>query len=152
MFVNDQSGVGPILGPGLDPTLLPNQHARVDLLTAAAARSIPEQGLFRISIWAKIPLAAIQIPTPTIRSISQPGEPGRHLQIRFGEVDNQFYFQQGVDNASVVATIPEPQTVLMMLAACWQSARCAPSPLSQPGAVIRAVRACPRLVSHLALP
>jgi PEP-CTERM motif len=39
--------------------------------------------------------------------------PGGYLS-RFAETDNQFFFQMGVDNVSVVATVvPEPATVAL---------------------------------------
>jgi hypothetical protein len=41
---------------------------------------------------------------------------GGTFQIRFAEVDNQFFFNLGVDNVSIVsqAAIPEPASMLLL--------------------------------------
>ena len=37
------------------------------------------------------------------------------LALRFGETDNQSFFQQGVDNVSVLTTVPEPATWALLI-------------------------------------
>ncbi len=118
MFVNDQSGLGPIVNPaGLDHTAGPNQHARVDLLTGLAAPFDTGAGVlanFYLGTYAGV------FPHPYIGylfDITALVVPGEVYQIRFAEVDNQFFFNQGVDNVSIAATVvPEPSTVLSFTA------------------------------------
>jgi hypothetical protein len=119
MFVNDSDG-GPILNPiGLDHSDGPNQHSRVDILYSGAA-PFSTVGL---DIAANYYLGVdpqITNPnpyTPYVFDITGVVAPGGTYQLRFGEVDNQLYLNQGVDNVSIVATlVPEPSTAA--LASC----------------------------------
>jgi hypothetical protein len=117
MFANDQSGLGPIVHPsGLDyttgGTFDPNQHARVDLLSGSADPFDTGAGVlanFYLGVDAGTP------PHPYTNysfDITALVAAGGTFQIRFGEVDNQLFFQNGVDNVSVLADevngVPEP--------------------------------------------
>ncbi|MDX2179324.1 MAG: PEP-CTERM sorting domain-containing protein [Bryobacteraceae bacterium] len=118
MFVNDQSGEGPIIDPaGLDHAAgFPNQHARVDLLTGVAGAFDTGGGVvanFYLGVDAG---ANPHLYTAYVFDISALVVPGGTYQIRFAEVDTQFFFHQGVDNVSVVASgIPEPSTGVLFL-------------------------------------
>jgi hypothetical protein len=116
MFVNDQSGLGPIVNPaGLDHTASPNQHARVDLLTAAAGPFDTAAGVL-----ANFYLGVDAGPNPHpytsyVFDVTSFVAGGGTFQIRFAEVDNMGNFNQGVDNVSI-ETVPEPATWTMLLA------------------------------------
>ncbi len=109
MFVNDQSGLGPLVNPaGLDDTAFPNQHARVDILTAAATPF--DTGP---SVLANFYMGVDPGPTPNpyipyVFDITAAVGAGGTYQLRFAEVDNQLFLQQGVDNVSIEFTPAAP--------------------------------------------
>jgi hypothetical protein len=117
MFVNDQSGAGPIVNPaGLTYLSGPNQYARVDILTAAA-------GAFDTgaTVLANFYLGVDTPPNPNpftsyAFDITALVGGGGTFQLRFAEVDNQFFFNQGVDNVSITqeGAVPEPATLLLL--------------------------------------
>lgn len=115
LFANNYAG-GSIVDPiGLDHTGPANQHVRVDLLTGAAGPLDTGGGVI-----ANFYLGsdAGTNPNPwTSYTIDLTGLAlvGGTYQIRFGEVDNQGFFNMGVDNVSITA-VPEPQAYLMLLA------------------------------------
>jgi hypothetical protein len=94
----------------LDYTVIPNQQARIDLLTAAATPF----DLTPANIVANLyqtqvgdPLVTGYLPfLVTIGGLT----PGNTYQLRFAEVDNQSNFTVGVDSVSVDASVPEPAT------------------------------------------
>lgn len=116
MFANDQSSSGPIVNPaGLTYATGANQHARVDLLNGVATPFDTGAGVL-----ANYFLGVDAGPNPhpfthysfDITSIVGAGGT---FQLRFAEVDNQFYFQNGVDNVSIEATaiaVPEPLSLV----------------------------------------
>ena len=114
MFVNDQDA-GPFINPaGLDYTAMPNQHARVDLLTAGASPYDTGAGVL-----ANFYLGIDPRPNPNpythyVFDITPFVGGGGTYQLRFAEVDNQLFFNQGVDNVSVLAEVPEPATLLLL--------------------------------------
>lgn len=116
MFVNDSDG-GPIVDPiGLDHTGPPNQHARVDLLTAAAGAFDTGAGVISNLYTGVDPQALNPNPyTPYLFDITGLVTPGGTYQIRFGETDNQLFLNQGVDNVSIlVEAVPEPGTLCLL--------------------------------------
>ncbi|MBA3715218.1 MAG: PEP-CTERM sorting domain-containing protein [Pyrinomonadaceae bacterium] len=115
MFVNNFAGA-PIINPiGLDHTSGPNQHGRVDILTASAGAFDTGAGVL-----ANYYLGADLGPNPhpyihyTFDITSLVGAGGT-FQLRFAETDNQLFFNLGVDNVSINTTaIPEPATMILL--------------------------------------
>ncbi len=115
MFANDYDG-GPIIDPiGLDHTGPSNQHARVDILSAAATPFDTGAGVlgnFYLSVDAGAdpnPFTSYQFDiTPLVGA-------GGTFQVRFAEVDNQFFFNLGVDNVSIqmppLPSNPQPTSI-----------------------------------------
>ncbi len=122
MFANDQSGAGPLGGPlGLDHTAGPNQHARVDLMTGAAGPfSTAAVDIVSTLIAPMVDAGANPNPfTSYVFDITAAVVAGGTFVLRFGQVDNQGNFQMGVDNVSVLQTVPEPATLALLgLALC----------------------------------
>lgn len=120
MFVNDQSLVGPIVNPaGLDHNASPNQHARVDILTAAAGAFDTGAGVLANFYLGVDAGANPHAYTSYSFDITALVGAGGTFKIRFAEVDDQFFFNQGVDNVSIEFTpsnvvIPEPSTMLLV--------------------------------------
>lgn len=106
---------GPIIDPaGLDHTAVPNQRARVDILSAAAGPFDSGAGVL-----TNYYLGVDGGPDPhafTHYSFDITGivGTGGTFQLRFAEVDNQLWFNQGVDNVSILAEpIPAPGAILL---------------------------------------
>jgi cysteine-rich repeat protein len=108
MFVNDWSGVGPIVHPnGLDFNATPNQHARVDLL-AAGSGAFDTGTTVVANLYLNVdPGSSPHTYTPYTFDLTGVAAPGGSYVLRFAEVDNQFYQNLGVDNVHVVALVPE---------------------------------------------
>jgi hypothetical protein len=119
MFVNDWSGAGPIVNPaGLDyNTANPNQHARVDILTAAAGAFDTGAGVLQ-NLYLGV--GSTSLPDPYTHydfDITGLVGAGGTFQIRFAQVDNLDYLNEGVDNVSVSlnsTAVPEPTTMLLL--------------------------------------
>ena len=116
MFRNDWDS-GPIVNAaGLDYTAVPNQHARVDIMTAIAG-AFSTAG---VDIVANIVAAGVDVGadphayTPYLIDITSFVTPGTTYKVRFGEVDNQSFFNQGVDNVSIQAQVPEPGSLALL--------------------------------------
>ena len=119
MFVNDWDA-GPIVNPaGLTTGAGPNQHARVDILTAAAGAfdtGATVLGNFYLGVDGGVDPHAFTHYSFNITSIVGGGGT---FQLRFAEVDNQFFLNQGVDNVSITAdadadAVPEPGTLVLL--------------------------------------
>jgi hypothetical protein len=120
LFVNDQSGLGPIIDPtGLDPTtggtFNDNQHARVDILRAGSGNFSTAAGDVVRNLYLGVdPVASIPNPyssyffdlTPQLGG-------GGNFRIRFAEVDNISPLNVGVDNVNLQA-VPEPGTLALL--------------------------------------
>jgi PEP-CTERM motif len=120
MFANNSTGVTIIDPIGLDYTGPSNQHARVDILTAGANvfSTNPADVVAGLYLGAD-GTGANPYVSYSFNLLSLGLSDGTGYQIRFGEVDNQGFFQQGVDNVSIDAiagAVPEPSTWAMMIA------------------------------------
>lgn len=97
----------------------PNQHARVDILTAGAgAFSVAPGDIVANLYLGSGPGTGIQpYASYSFNLLSLGLAAGNSYQVRFGQVDNQGFYNQGVDNVSILATaVPEPTSWLMMIA------------------------------------
>lgn len=128
MYVYDFFGAGAAINAmGLDHTTggtnQPNQHARVDLLSAGAGAFDTDAISVLQNLYIGVDLEASQNPpeAPFYRNYSfdltSVALPGQTYQLRFGEVDNQFVISQAVDNVSVLVNapvvVPEPGTLAL---------------------------------------
>ena len=113
MFANDQSGTAPIVNAaGLTHTAGVNQHVRVDLLSGAA--TVFDTGAGVLAHFFLGDDAGVN-PNPYTSysfDISALAAGGGTFQVRFAEVDNQSFYQMGVDNVAV--TVPEPATLALL--------------------------------------
>jgi hypothetical protein len=111
MFVNDQTGMGPFIHPaGLNFNAEPNQHARVDILSADAnAFSTSDAVLqnFYLGIDGnQTPYDYTNYSFDISNIVMAPGT----YNLRFAEVDNQGFFNLGVDNVSMIAQVEDIAT------------------------------------------
>jgi hypothetical protein len=124
LFANSYGGsfVNPI---GLDFTDGANQHARVDILSAGASAFTTTTGLlqnFYLGVDAGSNPHAYTNYSFDITSLVGAGGT---FQIRFAEVDNQLFFNLGVDNVSIISStaatgVPEPPSLaLIALGFIW---------------------------------
>ena len=99
MFVNNQFGETIVNPAGLDYTAFPNEHARVDILSSSATPFDTGAGVVENLYLGSDPGSN---PNPyTSYSFDLSDLAAGTYQLRFAEVDNQFYFNQGVDNVSI---------------------------------------------------
>lgn len=117
MFVNSYGG-GPIFGNGLDYTGIANQHARVDILTAGAGAFDLGAAILQNFYLGIDPATSNPNPyTSYSFDITALVGSGGTFQLRFAQVDNQGFFNQGVDNVSILAdasAVPEPGTLALL--------------------------------------
>jgi cysteine-rich repeat protein len=136
MFVNDQSGLGPIIDPvGLDHTGPPNQHARVDILSPGA---LPFETGAAVVQSLYLGVDTGPLPNPYIAytfDLAGTLGPGQTYELRFAEVDNQHFLHQGVDNVSVLVSLMEECDDGNNLDGDGCSAACAVESCFPPGAV-----------------
>jgi len=138
MFVNDQSGIGPVIDPfGLDYlsggvtdsfTGAPrdNQHARVDLLTAGSSDLSTAGNDVLRNLYLGVDNPGDATPNPYrdyTFDLTPFVIPGQSYRLRIAEVDNLSALNVGVDNVRVIANgptappaVPEPGAVTMGLA------------------------------------
>ena len=116
MFVNDWSGAGPIIDPiGLDHTGPANQHARVDILSAGASPLDTGAGVLATFYLGVDPFFTNPNPyTSYSFDITSLVGVGGTFQLRFAQVDNQLFLNQGVDNVSI-DTVPEPRSTILFI-------------------------------------
>jgi len=116
MFANDYDG-GPIVDPiGLDHTGPANQHARVDILSAAAPAFGTGAGVLA-NYFLGVDSGTDPNPykTYTFNITALVGSGGTYT-LRFAQTDNQNYFNLGVDNVSINFTaVPEPSGLSLLL-------------------------------------
>jgi hypothetical protein len=112
---NNNWDAGPF-GTSQDFTIVPNQHARVDILTSGAGAFDTGAGVLRnfflggTSVTSPNPFTHFSFDVTSLLSS------GGTFQLRFAEVDNQNFFNMGVDNVSIQETaIPEPGSFILLL-------------------------------------
>ena len=113
MFVNNWDSTEPF-GP-LDFTVSPNQYGRVDVLQPNA-NPFSTAAADIVQNFALSDAVAVGGPNPYIHySFDLPSAAAGTYMLRFAEVDNQLWFNQGVDNVRV--NTPEPSSLLFLLTA-----------------------------------
>ena len=113
MFVNDWDS-GPIFGgQGLDHNGAANQFARVDIMSSGAGAFDTGAGVLA-NYFIGVDAGADPNPfTSYLFDITGLVGGGGNFVLRFAEVDNQFFFNMGVDNVSIQA-VPEPASLLLL--------------------------------------
>lgn len=111
-FANDSTG-NPINNGRLS-SLGANQNAVVDLLTGTAD-AFTENAADIVATFYGPGADAGANPNPWATYSTTLTLAAGTYQIRFAEADNQGFFQQGVDNVSVTAAIPEPASWAMLI-------------------------------------
>ena len=112
MFVNDWSGTGGIIDPiGLDHTGPANQHARVDILNAGATPFSTNPADVAMQLYIGTDGTMPAYPYQTYNFDLGSLTPGNSYIIRFASTDNQFFFNLGVDNVSILAESPPIPTM-----------------------------------------
>lgn len=100
---------------GLDETVGPNQHARVDLMAFGSDAFDTGVGVLS-NFYIGIDGAPTQPYTSYLFDITSLVTPGMSYDIRFAQSDNQGNFNLGVDNVSVQAmqSVPSPSTIALI--------------------------------------
>lgn len=113
MFVQTQASLA-IHPNGLDHTVSsPNQHARVDILSAIANPFDTGAGVLG-NFYLGLDGTPTQPYTSYSHDITSIVGGGGSFILRFAEVDNQGFFNLGVDNVSTLFDpVPEPSTMLL---------------------------------------
>jgi hypothetical protein len=113
MFVDDWDA-GPTTGP-LDYTVPVIEFGTVDILKAGAnAFSTAAVDVVANEYkGADLPLNTVDPYVPYSFNLTGVVTPGNTYQLRFGEADNQGFFNQGIDNVSITAVVPEPSTLAL---------------------------------------
>lgn len=112
MFVNDWDLYGGYIHPnGLDPYANPNQHARVDILSAGADPFDTGAGVlanYYLGVYGTgAPYPYVHYTFDVTSLIGGGGD----FQLRFGQVQTEYFLNTGVDNVRIDYTpIPEPGT------------------------------------------
>jgi hypothetical protein len=112
MFANNYAGV---VFPGRDYTVVPAQNAVVDILTGAASPFTDAAGDI-VSVLYGPGSDAFNVVNPWTSYSYTLNLAAGSYQIRFAETDNQLFFNQGVDNVSIISgVVPEPATWAMLI-------------------------------------
>jgi hypothetical protein len=114
LFANSYGGS--FINPdGLDFTGTANEHARVDILKAGASAFDTGAGVLQNFYLGVDPGANPHAYTTDTFDITSLVAAGGTFQLRFAEVDNENFFNLGVDNVSVNFTaatgVPEPASM-----------------------------------------
>lgn len=121
MFINS-GAFGRVHATGLDQetggSFEPNQHVRVDLLSGAADAFDTGAGVLASFYAGQFsPLNTTNPYTHNEIDVTDILANGGTYQLRFGQVNNQDYLLQGIDNVSLnVTPVPEADTYAMLLA------------------------------------
>ncbi len=83
----------------------PNQQYRVDIIrTSASLTSVNPSDILMTIFWtANLPTNQLSMP-PTPFSVDLTAFGGQTVRLRFAEVDNQLFYQAGVDNVQLTST------------------------------------------------
>ncbi len=115
MFVQTAAALG-INPAGLDHNVFPNQHARVDLLSANASAFDTGSGVI-----SNFYIGIDGTPTQPYKSynfdLTSLVLPGSSYLLRFAQSDNQGNFNQGIDNIKILADVSqvaEPGTLALL--------------------------------------
>ena len=117
MFVNDYDS-GPY-NNGLDYTVIPTENARVDILTATAGAFSTAPVDIVENLYSGADEGSSPNPYTSYSFNLTSLTPGDTYQLRFAEADNQSFFNMGIDNVSIQATllpVPEPSTFALLSA------------------------------------
>jgi hypothetical protein len=118
LFIGNRAGVF-ATPASLDFTVVPNQQARVDIMTTSAnVFSVAPADILLNAFHTSVgdpPVSGYTTHTVDVTSLLQAHE-GQTVRLRFAEVDNVLFFQMGVDRVSVasVASVPEPATLALL--------------------------------------
>ncbi len=117
MFANSYGGFS-VHPDGLEHNSSPNQHARVDLLSGSAGAFDTGAGVlanFFLGVDSGTnpnPYTSYSFDITSL--ITSPGT----YQLRFAQVDNQGFFNMGVDNVSLLSSdesaVPEPSNIVLL--------------------------------------
>jgi hypothetical protein len=100
----------------LDFTVSPNQQARVDIITTSADPfSVAAADVLFALLAPNANTATYQTFSTNLTAFLQAHE-GETLRLRFAEVDNQLFFNMGVDavNLDVNGVVPEPTSLVLL--------------------------------------
>ena len=142
MFVNNYANNG--VFPGRDYTVGSVQNAMVEILFGAADPFSDSASDIAWSLYGPGAETTTDLPNPWASySFTRNLAAGSYL-IRFAETDNQGFFNHGVDNVSVFATVPEPSTWALTILGFG----CTGAALRRRSFTPRATRARPRSYSR----
>lgn len=113
MFVDNYASrsITPTLSPDAG---MPNQYARVDLLTVGASADTTLATSIVATFYAGSDAGNASNPYGYYRfNLSSLVTPGETYQLRFATVANQGILHQGVDAVTIIAEIPEPGSNLL---------------------------------------
>ena len=117
LFLSNQGGAY-FAPPTLDFNTNPNQQARVDIMTTTADPFSVAPGDVLLNVYQTNPgdplLSGYTTVSTDLTTLLQ-AHLGETLRLRFAEVDNQGFFNAGVDRISLTAVIPEPATWALTL-------------------------------------
>jgi hypothetical protein len=113
MFVNNWSAVSVVNPAGLTSFAGPNQHARVDILTSSASSFSTAPADVLANLYLGGPPGGPNPYTSYGFDLTGLLGAGGTYKIRFANVGTVFFFNQGVDNVSILAApVPEPTTLI----------------------------------------
>jgi hypothetical protein len=87
----------------LDPNVLPNQQARVDIMSTGAPIDDVGAGVL-LNVFKTVPGDPTSIPFGPLTA-NLTAFAGQTVRLRIAEVDNQFFFNVGVDAVSITADV-----------------------------------------------
>lgn len=103
-FINSEANYAVPDPETLDPNVSPNQHARIDIMDPNAPIDDVGAGvLLNILLTKPGDPGDLMNPMTGYRAISSAFAGGRTVRVRFAEVDNQLYFNFGIDSCLLSA-------------------------------------------------